>query len=158
MSYADQRDAIAAHLNAIADIGLVHDRPRYGDAHEHWVTQIGGVDTIRAWEIGVDEPGIETERIQQRHRHIWRNWRIQGYLGLEDQTASYHTILNLAEQIADTLETDQKLTGPAGEFPAGTCLDHEPVQTAAPTVLTIGGGFLCWGITLHLRTLEVTAP
>lgn len=148
--YEAQRDAITAIIGGIADVGRVHDRPRYGDAADHWITTIGGKPQIRAWEIGLEEPGTEVVRLQQAHRHRYRTWIIRGWVGLEDDAATYHTILTLAGDIADALDATQTLNG--------ACLDHDPVQTGPPIVVTIGGGTLCWGINLTLMAWTVVLP
>ena len=150
MGYAAQRDAIATIMATIPDIGRIHTRPRYGDAYEHWVTTLNGIDQIRAWEIGLADPGIEPRRIQQNHRHKYSTFRIQGYISLADVDATYDTVIELAEAIGNALDADQRL--------GNTMLDHEPAVIGEPVVLTIGGGALCWGITLTMTGYEVTQP
>lgn len=151
--YEQQRDAIETILLSVADVGRVHNRPRFGDAFDHWIATIGGIDQIRTWEIGLDDPGVETERIQQTVLHRWRNWRIQGYVAVEDTDLpvdSYTLINSLAEQIADALDADFTL--------AGTCLSHEAVQMADPVTVRLplaGSTPLCWGVTLTMRTLDI---
>ncbi len=154
MPYASQRDAIAAKLESIPNIGRVHARPRYGDAFDHWVTTLNGVDQIRAWEIGLGDPGIAPRRIQQAHRHKYVTFSIRGYLSLVDDagdgSGSYDTIVTLAETIGNTLDADQRISD--------TMIDHEPTQIQEPLVVTIGGGALCWGITLNMTGYAIESP
>lgn len=151
----DQLAAIKTLMEGVTDIGLIHTYPRYGDAAEHWVTNIDGRRVIRAWEIGHGEEETRVERLSQGWRHRYRPWRIQGYVGLEDDEASYNTILDLAGSIADAIDADPTL--------AGTCLylhnlDAEnAVQVGAPGALVIGGAALCWGITLDFTAYTVVS-
>lgn len=154
--YTDQLAAIEAHLLTITDVGLVHTFPRLGSANEHWVTKIGGFDTVRAWEIGVIDPGTEVQRLQQSWLHRYRTWRIRGYVSIApEEEGHYGTLLDLAELIQEAIDADQRLTGPANEFPAGTCLDHDPVQTSAPEPIQIGGGPICWTADLTFRAWTI---
>lgn len=152
--YSDQRDAIKALIETVTDVGIVHGYPRYGDAAQHWITEIDGKKQIRAWEIGLQEPGVEVERLTQGHRHRYMNWRIQGYVGLEDEAATYDTITALAEAIAAVIDADETLTGTALGIlaPGGT---DNAVQISAADALTIGGGALCWGIDLTFSSYNV---
>ena len=163
--YNDQLAAIQAAILAVDDpanqvyIGRVHDRPRHGDFMQRWVTSIEGVDQIRAWEIA---PNLnEVNRREQSRRHRYRTWQITGVVGLTDMAAeedednppgdvhtdaSFHTINRLAGEIADSIDTARE-----AHVAAGTWIHHDPTQISEPTVVTIGGGALCWGVILLLR-------
>ena len=78
--YSDQLAVIHTTVSAVTDIGRVYDRPRYGDAEQMWIVEIGGIPLIRAWEIGVNGETV-TDRLTQGHRSRFRPWRIQGYVG-----------------------------------------------------------------------------
>lgn len=151
--YSDQLGFLVTTLEAITDIGRVHNRPRYGDAHEHWTTKLNGEDTIRAWEVGLEDPGTTNESTSQHFLHERRHWIIRGYLSLidkdpltgelSDSAASYHVINELGLAIASAINADPTM--------GGTALDHNEVQVTDPAVITIGGGFLCWGISLSVQ-------
>jgi len=154
MTYATQLAAIAALGATITNVGRIHTHPRYGDAHDHWVTSIDGVDVIRAWEIGLDEGGIRGDRVTEAHAGHYYQWRIQGYVGLDDEAASYTDAVTLAEAWRDILEANPTLSG--------TCLDMVGDNAGSPDIsdpvdLTIGGGFLCWGITIRFTTYEIAS-
>lgn len=152
----DQRDALVAHLETVADVGNVHSHPRLGSANDHWVATIDGVKTVRAWEVGLADPGVETARLQQSWLHRYTHWLIRGYVNIEPEVDGlYVTGLDIAHQIADSIDPDHFLTGPANQFPAGTVLEKEPVQIDSPEPLTLGGGVLCWVVNLRLRTLII---
>jgi hypothetical protein len=161
--YEAQRDAILAAIASVPQVGRIHDRPRYGDALTLWSTTIQGRAVVQSWEVrrGATTP----QRLQQGHRHRYTTWQIVGYVAIEDSSdpegepadrdnnASYHTINRLAGEIADALE--------AARLPAvaaGTWIDFEPVEVPEPVVVTIGGGALCWAITLELNGYTVISP
>lgn len=156
MSHAAIQAALVAHLEAITDIGRVHDRPRYGDAFTHWTTELDGQTQIRAWEVGIDEGGVTANREDGQHyktRHHF--WKVRGWVGLVDDdgndTGSYTTILDLAHVIADAIDADFDL--------GGICLQHMLCQIGEPTpvYLPIGEAqALCWSIDLALETITVT--
>lgn len=154
--YSDQRDAIIGIVGAVPNVGKVHPRPRLGDAHDLYVVNLNGVDLIRGWEVGLGDPGVAPQRIQQAHRHRYRTWAIRGYHSIDDDGTitgdgpSYDRMMDLAEAIGDALDADQRL--------GGTCLDHEPTTIGEPDAIGIGGGWLCWGITLTLTCYTVVSP
>lgn len=160
--YQEQRDAILAAIATVTDVGRIHDRPRYGDALTMWNTTIGGKPQVRSWEVR--RGNTTPQRIQQGHRHRYTTWQIVGYVGIEDSTddrnpkdsdpdASYHTINQLAGEVADALEVAR----PAN-VAAGTWTDYDPVAVPEPVVVTIGGGALCWAVTLELYGYTVVSP
>lgn len=153
--YNGQLDVIVAHVASVPNVGRVHDRPRAGSAEDHWTYEIAGINEIRAWEIS--PAGHSIIRREQGRRHRYRTWQIVGYVGLRDVTiiaeggvenspadtdpdASWHVINRLAGEIADVIDGDQRLSD--------TMIDHDPVEIPTPDVVVIGGGHLCWGITL----------
>lgn len=166
--YDAQRTAIVAAVSSVTDVGRVHDRPRHGDFRDRWVTTINGIPQIRAWEV---KPGLtEVIRREQGRRHRYRTWEITGMVGLEDlaaesdpdaadpadtyDDASFHVIERLAGEIADAIDTARTAHTAAGVF-----TDHEtPTQISEPQVVTIGGGALCWGITLTITGWTVVTP
>ncbi len=154
MSYTAIQAALVAHLEAVADIGRVHDRPRYGDAFDHWTVAIDGQTQVRAWEVGVDDRGIETSREEQNFKWRRHRIRIRGWVSLVDDdgndAGSYQTIVNLAHAIADRIDPDFNL--------GGACLQHDLVQIGEPTpvFLPLGDGeLLCWAVDLTLDTLSI---
>jgi hypothetical protein len=152
MSHAAQLARIATLVEGVTDVGRVHTWPRYGDAAEHWVTTIDGEPQVRAWEIGLDESGIQALRHTEVHVAHYINWLIRGYLGLDDQAAAYNTIIALAESIRAALEGDTTL--------AGTCLNMVGENGGVPDVsepgtVEIGSGPLCWTVTIRFTTYEL---
>lgn len=154
--YIAQRDAIAAIVASISEVGRVHRRPRYGDAAEHWIVNYDGIPRIRAWEIGLGGPVVATDSTDAFETRRWP-WIIRGYVGLEDHLGdnpeldadgSYDTMLYLAAAIADAINADKTL--------GGVTLDIEaPPTITEPVTLTVGGGALCWGISVTFTTWSV---
>lgn len=177
--HADQLDGIVETIDDIDRIGRIHDRPRRGDAHSLWVTNIDGIDQVRAWEIGLrgGDQSVRRERITGGgHYHVWRSWQIRGWFSLiEPQDLegdgeeanpahdldfaadNYLQISNLAESIATALNANRRLA--SAENPTGTCLEMTlPPQVSEPEPLTIGGGLICWSITIDFDAYTVTRP
>ena len=158
--FTDIRDRIAVLVGGVTDVGRVHTRPRYGDAAEHWLTQIGGIDQIRAWEISLDyDAPTETDDPEQAWKHIWRPWIIRGWVDLIDgstdepgPTETYPTVVELAGSITDAIDADRRLNG--------TCQRKSPCQVdnPSPLFLPLGGGeALCWYTTIRFRTLNIVS-
>jgi hypothetical protein len=165
--YNAQLNAIRTAILTVPAVGRVHDRPRHGDFRERWVTNIGGINQIRAWEIS-PQPD-EVIRREQGRRHRYRTWQITGTVGLEDlaaeqdpnttdpadayPAASFHVLRTLAGEISDALDAAR----PAW-VAAGTFIDTDPTQQGEAQVVTIGGGALCWGTTLTMRGYTIVTP
>ncbi len=161
--YNAQLAAIVALVGAVPDVGRVHDRPRHGDFRERWASDIDGLTQIRAWEIHPSDN--EVNRREQGRRHRYREWEITGVVGLADialeaepgnlpldtdSDASFHVINRLAGEIADALDLDRSKTD--------SFIDTDPCQIEPPQVLTIGGGALCWGVTLSFVGYTILTP
>lgn len=165
--YRAQNAAIVAAITSVTDVGRVHDRPRYGDFREMTVVKLNGVDQIRSWEIA-PEP-VEVVRREQGRRHRYRTWTIRGVVGLADLAAeedekqatpgdiaggaTFHVVQELAGEIADALDTAR-----ASWVADGVFIDTAPTQIEEPTVVTIGGGAICWGITLRIDGYTIVTP
>jgi len=170
MTYTSEYNAqlarIVAAIKTVIDVGRVHDRPRHGSFLDMWMTEIDGIQVIRSWEISVGPE--RTERLQQAHRHRYRTWEIRGVVAVMDldpaddeaipadthTDASYHLINRLAGEITDALEGD-RLAGTA----AGAWIDLlDPPTKAEPVVVEIGGGPICWGVTLTVVPYTIVSP
>lgn len=163
--YNAQRDAITTALATVANIGRVHDRPRLGDFRSRWTTQIGAAPEIRAWEVQAGT--VNVVRREQGRRHRYRNWIINGVLGLADLSAentdnpaadldpdaSWHEINRLAGEAADALDAAREAWVAADTF-----IDTDPTEIGEPTVIQIGGGPICWGVTLTIRGYTIVTP
>lgn len=156
--FTAQRDRLIFHIKAVdtvaaaadngRDDGTVYGFNQYGDAYEHWVLDNAGEPEIRAWEVAIDDEGIQHIRFQQGFRHIYYPWRIFGYHSLEDDRSnptSFDALVDRADLIADAFAGDQRLNGAALD------MSEEP-NVSTPVPITVGGGFLCWGIDISLTT------
>jgi hypothetical protein len=163
--YDGQVTAIRTTLLTVEGIGRVHDRPRLGDFRERWVVELAGVPEIRAWEIQTGN--TRTVRREQGRRHRYREWQVNGMVGLADLPledsenptgdsnldASWHTINRLAGEAADAVDAAREAWVAAELF-----IETEPTETAEPTVIQIGGGPICWGTTLTIRGYTILTP
>ena len=153
--YTDQRDAIITRINTVADIGQVHNRPRYGDAFEHWRFELNGVVGIRGWEVGVGEEGTRVERITANHRHRYRAWEVRGYVEVGDDpdgnVGTYSTINDLALSVANAIDADRDLNGSAIDLTF-------PVQIDDPTTFEAAVGPLCWTVLLTFEAYTIVSP
>ena len=108
---ANIRAAIKAVIDAVVDIGTVNDYERYAkkqpDFENFYRAKIGTVNQIRGWNIR-----RLSRREQSPDRGRWVvviNWRVQGYMSLEDSTASEKVFDNLVEQLVDAFRVDDTL-------------------------------------------------
>lgn len=150
-----QAARIKTILEGITDVGVVHGYPRYGDAFENIVLEIAGVPLIRAWEIGIGEPGIAVDEASAGgYRYRRYPWMVRAYFSMDDEgeagTPGYTTLLQYTGRAADALDADRNL--------GGTCLQHDYTQTSSPTPVFVppGSGFLCWSATLTLEAWSLT--
>ncbi len=175
--YSDQRDAIMETIGGITDIGRLHDRPRNGDARHLWVTEIDGIEQVRAWELGLRDPGPTRERLTGGgHVHTYRHWQIRGWFSLvepqdllgegaegnDDYDSdwvgdNYIEIEELGQLIADALEDNRPLSSVAN--PSGTCIELTLTpQITDPEALALGGGHLCWSIAIDFDAYTIKNP
>jgi hypothetical protein len=160
--YAAQRDRLVALVESVPNIGRVHNRLRYGDAADHWLTEIDGVAQVRAWEVSLDDGGQTTQvdRITSGgHRHFYRPWLIRGWISIidsDEDDVTYPIAVTLAHQIADAIDADPTL--------AGTCLfthgadGRDCCQVGDPKPITLGGGIFCWAVEIRLTAYTVIGP
>lgn len=163
--FEDQSAALVNIIQAVdPDIGRVHNRPRYGDAYDNWIVQVDGIDQVRSWEVGLADDAVRSRR-DQAGRTRYRTFEIRGFVSIIDKPvdeaegpdwdewvdSGYWVINRLAEQITDAIDTNPSLIDPVTTNP--TCIDiEEPCRIENAVPITIGGGFLCWGITIEVTT------
>lgn len=109
MSFASIRAAIAATLNGVAGIGLVHERERYARRAEHLKTFYVTGGEIRGWFI-------RREATQESSRHQGRSvetitWQIRGFMSFVDEDDSEFAFDDLIEAIRDAFRVDESLGG-----------------------------------------------
>lgn len=144
------RDAIAATMLSVPDIGVVQLHERYAKAsdklREFYLSPAH--QQLRGWFIRRPQI-VETDRIQPRSIE-YVQWRIQGVMALDDANASELVFDDLIEAMRDAFRANDTLNGTvaqcalAGGRDAGLQLiDAGPVMFA---------GVLCHGARLSLTT------
>lgn len=150
MSLDTARAAIVAQLNAIPDIGRVHDRERYVadmvGLKALYVADIGGQQQLRGWYVRrVATP--QTSRALGRYERTYA-WHIRGFMALSDAEASELAFDALIEAICARFRADETLGGAV----ASTVIEGEAgiqVKESGPVLFA---GVLCHAATLTLAT------
>ena len=117
MSEAAIRNTLKLALEAVTDIGIVHDYERHATTWDKFLelfkTEIGRKEQIRGWTIGYQGmPVAEREAfragsktgISRTHR-----FQIMGIMGISDKDESEKTFAALAEDVCDALDDDDTL-------------------------------------------------
>lgn len=117
---SDCRSALKAFLEAIPNIGKVHDSRRRMrnevDLAAVGKASIGGANVIRVWMIspspatfmvvernpGHKGIGVQTE---QGNDQVVFQWQIEGYLSVDDASGSEKTATDLAYTIAEAINS-----------------------------------------------------
>lgn len=114
------RQAIVATLQAIPDIGRIHDRERYaqqaaalvdlyGWAGAPDISQPGRRPQLRGWFVSLIGESHHGRRVGRRV--CVAEWRIVGLLGFDDEAASELTAAALARAVVEALAADPTLGG-----------------------------------------------
>jgi hypothetical protein len=154
---AQIRAAIKAKLEAVANIGQVHDYERFAarEADFQALYKDATDGRIRGWNfyrVSTPERDLDIGEVRRLH-----TWRLTGFLSLDDADATGKSFDDLVESIATAFRTDRTLGGLIidmkdmdNEFgPSGVQTDSiEPVMFV---------GVLCHRAQLTLVT-ETTEP
>lgn len=148
------RDAIAATLNAVNDVGKVYTYERYADhksafeALYKYNGQIRGwfIRRVRTRETGdgeIDGFGFEYHR-----------WQIRGFMSLQDSTQSELVFDALIEDVRAAFRADHTLGGAVSSLQDGAETSIQVVDSG-PVIL---GGTLCHSCRLELTTQSLIEP
>lgn len=147
----DIRAAIVAELNAITDIGIVHDYERYaareGDFRTLYLYDLGaGGQQIRGWYVRRLST-VQTREVMGSHEDIHR-WLIRGFMAIDDATASEKTFDTLIEAIRERFRANNNLGGLIASVysPDGKGVELEESQPV------LFGGVLCHSARFRLYT------
>lgn len=145
------RQAIAAVLGSVPDIGVVHERERYASdlakLKQLYFSEAHG--DVRGWFIRYVS-NRETGILVPRYLDVAR-WQIRGFMGLNDASESELVLHDLVEAVRDTFRANPTLNGtvtktgllqPGAE--RGVQLDD-----FGPVMF---GGVLCHGVRFSLTT------
>lgn len=158
MAYGETtiRARIKTVLEAVTDIGQVHDYERWVDGWdallETFKTQVGDRDQIRGWIItlvrmkpeiiGFQGGGI-TGTLLATYTYL-----VRGFLGVDDANATEKTMTALALAAAWALENDATLRSEALE-------KEEPVVSELLQDYRMFGGVLCHYVEMKVTPQEV---
>lgn len=145
------RDAIKAKLDAITGIGKVHTYERYSQKQSDLVAFYKDVASGRllGWHISrvaSREAYIDIERWVRDH-----DWKIRGFMALDDADETQETFDTLIESICDAFRVDPSL----GDLIFSTVIEEKnhqagvQVEEVAPVLF---GGVLCHSARLALTT------
>jgi len=120
MSVAAERALILAVLDAVDDVGETHDYKRWSvkwsDFLDQFKATVDSVDQIRGWELTwLGYSGATQESMRRDERGIERlsNWRIDGYMSVDDADASAKTFDDLVEDVVDALDASTTINARA---------------------------------------------
>ncbi|TAN61050.1 hypothetical protein EPN18_07380 [bacterium] len=147
--------AIAANIKTklltVANIGQVHDYYRWskdaGAFLAMFSATIGGVKQIRGWEI------TRTAVTEHKHGAFWRHhqFRISGYMGLQDAAGTDKTFQTLVENICETFRTADG--GATWDYRNGDSPDNSAMQVNTIDVREFGA-VLCHYAEITLSVTE----
>lgn len=157
MSYAANRDAMAARINSVADAGVVSNYRRslttWADFQTAFTCTIGGVMQVRGWSIAWESGDMTPETWMadgSRRMQGYQTWVARGYLGVKDSDATDRTFSALVEDVRTALVTmAAALTAPSIRQ------SHVPVMVRQNGFIELGapgqGQALC-----HYAEISVT--
>lgn len=145
-------DRVVAQMQAITNIGVVHDRMRLAlrgkKAYELFTAEIGGERALRAWLVHLGR--LETKQADSGSRQQWdRTLLIEGFLEFDDDGSETSTIA-LAESVIRALWVDAQAT----RLNSTILLAHPPaIEASEPRYFA---GVVCSYVRLAMpvQTLE----
>lgn len=147
---ASVRAAIKAKVQGVTNIGVVHDYERYANAMNEFRTlyqaDIAGVKQVRGWYIR-RMTRRESSDYQGRHEVIL-GWRVQGFMSLDDASASEKTFDSLVETLVDAFRADETLGGAVDSSIVGEDAGLQ-IEDTGPVMF---GGVLCHSARGRLMT------
>jgi hypothetical protein len=147
---AEIRAAIAAVMQTVPDIGMVHDYERYADSLQDfrtiYITEIGGEALIRGWfirRVSRREASDYNGRVK-----VTMSWLIQCYFGLQDAEASEQDLDAVLDALVAAFRADETLGGVVDSTIVGQDAGLQ-VEEVGPLLFT---GKLCHSARCRLST------
>lgn len=133
------RAAIAAKISTVSDIGKVHSYERFAKGEKDFRVLYEHQGQIRGWNI---------RRISRAETspamgitHVVMQWRISGFMSLEDAAGSELVFDNLLEALCDAFRTDETLGGlVVGNFKESPDVAGLQIEDSGPVMFA---GVLC---------------
>jgi hypothetical protein len=122
-AYTDIRSAIVTRLEAVSNIGLVHNRGRFASQWDAFFgffkSTIGGTAQIRGWQVRRESARVLEERpfgdVRREHLFI-----LEGIQGLKDGSDTAGTFQALCDTVMATFD-DESTMGVTGVIRTGPC-------------------------------------
>jgi hypothetical protein len=152
VSESTVRAALKTILLTVSNVGQVHDYERWAgtipDVATSFRTTISGSDCIRGWTIACEgwaqEWLVYNEDEAPGHVNRTYTYKIRGYFGLQDSTATEKTAIGIVEDVCEALDKSDELH------------DEEDYQgRTPPAILTIFEPRMFGSILCHYA--EITA-
>jgi len=117
MSESSVRSYLKSVLDAVSNVGQVHDYERWAlnwsDILDRYKTTISGSDMLRGWTIScvgweaeyLDYPNDAGSYIEVRRYQ----YKVRGYFGLNDGDASEKTAAGIVEDVCEALNSNATL-------------------------------------------------
>jgi len=115
VSEATIRAQIDTTVNAVSNIGIVHDYERWAadwsNILDYFKTEISSEEVIRGWTITCES---FTQTLEQFNRGYLRHYtyKIRGYFGVDDAAESEKTAVAIVEDVVEALDADDTLHDP----------------------------------------------
>ena len=143
------RAAIVAKLNAIPNIGQVHDYERFARAEKDFRALYETSGKILGWNV---RRAQKIEHSPYMHRTMLTNsWQIRGFQGLDDAGRSEIAFDDLVEAIGDAFRDDITLGGVVETTIREDGTAAIQVEDSGPVMFC---GVLCHSATLKLYTIH----
>jgi len=150
---AQIREAIRARVAAVPNIGKVNDYERYATQMSElktlYVATIGNADQLRGWHIR-RVAGREIFTSVSRWV-VLNDWRIRGFMALDDAAGSEKIFDNLIEAIRDGFRATPTLT--AEPDYSEIALDEDKPGVGLPE----SGPVMFAGVLCHAARLDLTS-
>lgn len=144
------RAAIVATMQAVPDVGVVHDRERYAATHAAlralYVVDTAAGEQLRGWHVR--RLAFRVERNGANRRRVFTTWRIRGFMALQDAAESELVFDALVDAVRAALDTDSSLGGAV----MSTLHDGEPGPQLDSSGPVMFAGVLCHSADLRLIT------
>lgn len=136
--YEDILAAIKARLEAIPNIGRVHDYERWANdpqvVKELYVADIGGQRRLRGWNISCPRLPQNTRKLTGVvHERIY-DFVIRGFWELDDASASEKQARAKADEIIDSFDSKPDLSGECFKTELALITSFEPGMFAGTLV------------------------
>lgn len=153
-SLAAIRDAIAARLSTVTDIGRVHTYERYASNKTAFRAFYEHNGQIRGWFIRRLRTRAIGDNEIDAFGFDYHTWQLRGFMSLDDSAATEVTFDTLIEAVRTAFRADPTLGGVVASLQQGAEVGIQVAETG-PVMLA---GVLCHACRLELTTQSLIEP